>query len=193
MQCSRYTPAVMALLLAACSSSAPVVRYDEASSTAELAPSFALFTRDAVLYEAAQRAQSRIEAALGHSRLALAEPQSATSCQPFQASCGFEVAFDEVVYCHGSSEPALACTAQGARGKALGIKLQASLSGEELDNRLIHELFHVITLNRARHSRDGLFMEYTFGHERITQGTLEAVCEHFSCSHMTEEEDAGGE
>lgn len=174
-----------ALALCACSPSPPLVQYSEAVAAAEAG--FALFTTDPLLHEAALRARRRMTDAIGETGLTLASPELAPSCQPFQGSCGFELAFADVVYCRGDPHPALACTAQGARGAALGIKVQASLAGVELDNRLIHELFHVITFNRAPHARDGLFMEYSFGDERISEGTLEAVCAHFSCSHWAPE------
>jgi len=97
------------------------------------------------------------------------------------------------VYCQGDPDPALACTSQGAGGKALGVAMQADLLGEELDNRLIHELFHVITYNRAPHAVDGLFMEYTVGTEPISAGTLNAVCDHFACRRFVVEEDPATE
>ena len=182
-------------LLVACNAAPPVVQYSQplaAEEAAETAARFALFTRDPALYAAALRAQQRMTDAVGETGLALAAPDVAATCQPFAASCGFELAFDDVVYCLGDPDPALACTSQGGGGKALGIQLQASLDGEELDNRLIHELFHVITFNRAPHSRDGLFMEYSVGNERISEGTLDAVCAHFSCSRFVVEEALSG-
>jgi hypothetical protein len=181
-----------ALTLAACSSSPAEMRYSEAAIAAEEAadatPRFALFTKDLALYEATLRAQQRMTAAIGQTGLALADPEMAATCHSFEGSCGFELAFDDVVYCLGDPEPALACTSQGGGGKALGIQVQASLAEDELDNRLIHELFHVITFNRAPHARDGLFMEYSFGNERISEGTLDSVCAHFSCSQFVVEE-----
>jgi hypothetical protein len=173
--------------LCACGTSPTVVQYS-ASAAAEPETSFAFYTADPVLYDAALRAQRRMEGAIGETGLVLADPGTAASCQPFQAGCGFELGFADVVLCRGNPDPALACTNQGARGKTLGVELQASLAGEELDNRLIHELFHVITFSRAPHSRDGLFMEYSVGDERISEGTLDAVCAHFSCSQFVTEE-----
>jgi hypothetical protein len=151
-----------------------------------------LFTRDPELHAAAQRALGRIQTAIGEPGLSLAAPDVAADCEPYRDGCGFELSFDDVVRCHGSSEPALACTSLAGGGKTLGIEMQAELRGEELDNRVIHELFHVITLNRAEHSVDGLFMEYSVGDERISAGTLESVCAHFPCETFVVEQEVPG-
>ncbi|MEY4547105.1 MAG: hypothetical protein RL685_3300 [Pseudomonadota bacterium] len=188
LSCRALLSLGVLLSLGACTTSAPVMGYSEAIAAAEATPGFALFTSDPVLQEAALRAQQRIEAAIGDTGLTLAAPDTAAACQPFDAGCGFQLRFDEVVHCQGDPAPALACTAQGTGGSTLGVKLQATLAGEELDNRLIHELLHVITWNRAPHASDGLFMEYSVGDERITEGTLDAVCAHFSCSRFVAEE-----
>jgi len=179
----------VSLLASACSSSPPVMRYSESVPVAEDAPRLEFFTRDPALYQSALRAQQRIEAAIGDPGLVLASLDSAERCEPFEVGCGFELSSRELVYCQGDPEPALACTSQGAGGQSLGIALQAELSGAQLDNRLIHELFHVITWNRAPHSVDGLFMEYSLGTERISTGTLDSVCEHFDCGRFVVEED----
>jgi hypothetical protein len=151
---------------------------------------FELFTRDPALYDTSLRALQRIQGAIGEPGLVLADPDVATGCEPYRDGCGFELSFDDVVYCHGNPEPALACTSLAGGGKTLRIEMQAELSGDELENRLIHELFHVITLSRARHSADGLFMEYSVGDERISAGTLESVCAHFPCERFIVEDDA---
>lgn len=149
-----------------------------------------LFTRDPALYDASLRALQRIQAAIGEPGLSLAAPEVAAGCEPHRDGCGFELSSDDVVRCHGNPEPALACTSLAGGGKTLGVTMHAELSGDELENRVIHELFHVITLNRAKHSADGLFMEYSVGHERISPGTLESVCAHFPCEAFIAEEDA---
>lgn len=177
------------LLLVACTHSPPEAHLSLSNAELEASPEhFALFTHDPRLQSAASRAQQRIAGALGDPRIVLAEPEVAARCQPSRAGCGFELSFADVVYCPGDPDPALACTSQGVGGTTLGIELQASLAGEELDNRVIHELLHVITLHRAPHSRDGLFMEYSAGDERISEGTLEAVCAHFGCTRLVAEE-----
>jgi hypothetical protein len=181
----------LAFVLSACAAPAPAVSYGEASASVDVTPHFALFTVDPVLQESTLRARQRITAAIGETGLTLADANTAAGCRPFQGDCGFELAFAEVVYCRGNPDPALACTAQGGGGKALGIELQASLAGAELENRLIHELFHVITFNRAPHASDGLFMEYSFGGERLSESTLGAVCAHFACSRFVAEEETG--
>jgi hypothetical protein len=182
-----------ALLTSACSSAPTVMHYSETAGESDGAESLSFFTRDATLYQAALRAQQRIEAAIGEPGLVLSGPAEAERCEPFRDGCGFELWFDPVVYCQGDPDPALACTSQGAGGKALGVAMQADLLGEELDNRLIHELFHVITYNRAPHAVDGLFMEYTVGTEPISAGTLNAVCDHFACRRFVVEEDPATE
>src|SRR5688572_3372110 len=183
---------LLALPLAACTSSPTVVQYSATPSEpaeSEVAPRFELFTHDARLHESALRAQQRIANAVGDTGITLAAPDGAEHCRPFQPGCGFELSFADVVYCPGDPDPALACTSQGVGGTTVGIEMQASLAGEELDNRLIHELFHVITLNRAPHATDGLFMEYSVGDERISEGTLHSVCRHFPCSRFVIEEE----
>jgi hypothetical protein len=177
------------LALVACGASPEVMHYSQDTVAAEAAPRFELFTTDARLQESAVRARQRIADAIGEPALALAEPDAAELCQPFEPGCGFELRFDDVVYCAGDPDPALACTSQGVGGKTLGIAMQATLAEEELDNRLIHELFHVITWNRAPHSLDGLFMEYSLGDERISAGTLTSVCDHFACSRFVIEDE----
>jgi hypothetical protein len=179
----------LSLLASACTSSPPVMRYSESVPESEEASRFEFFTRDPALYQSALRAQQRIEGAIGEPGLVLSSLGSAEACEPLQPGCGFELSSRELVYCQGDPEPALACTSQGAGGQSLGIALQAGLSGDQLDNRLIHELFHVITWNRAPHSADGLFMEYSLGTERISTGTLDSVCEHFDCGRFVVEED----
>lgn len=179
----------IALLASACTSSPPEMRYSQEAPVAEEQPRFELFTRDPALYQSALRARQRIEAAIGEPGLVVADLDTAEGCESLQPGCGFELSSRELVYCLGDPEPALACTSQGAGGQALGIALQAELSGEQLDNRLIHELFHVITYNHAPHSVDGLFMEYSLGTERISAGTLDSVCEHFDCGRFVVEED----
>jgi hypothetical protein len=179
-----------ALLAGACSSSPALVGYSEDAPERGTEPRFEFFTPDPVLYQAALRAQDRIQAAIGDPGLVIAEPDRAAQCQSSPEGCGFELTFQDVVYCHGDPDPALACTSQGAGGSTLGVAMQADLSGDELDNRLIHELFHVITWNRAPHSVDGLFMEYSIGTERISAGTLDSVCGHFDCSRSVVEEEA---
>jgi len=177
------------LLASACTSSPPAMRYMQSAPESEETARFEFFTREPALYQSALRAQQRIEAAIGEPRLALAPLDSAEGCEAFRPGCGFELSSRELVYCQGDPEPALACTSQGAGGQALGIALHAELSGDQLDNRLIHELFHVITWNLAPHSVDGLFMEYSLGTERISAGTLDSVCEHFDCGRFVVEED----
>jgi hypothetical protein len=179
-----------ALLASACSASPALVSYSEDVPEQAVEPRFEFFTRDPALYRAALRAQERIQAAVGDPGLVIAPPGRAEQCESSQQGCGFELSFQDVVYCHGDPDPALACTSQGAAGSTLGVAMQSHLSGDELDNRLIHELFHVITWNRAPHSVDGLFMEYSIGTERISAGTLDSVCEHFDCSRFVVEEDA---
>jgi hypothetical protein len=178
-----------ALLASACSSSPVLVGYSEDLPEQGAAARFELFTRDPVLYQAARRAEQRIQAAIGDPGLSIAEPDQAGQCESSLEGCGFELSFQDVVYCHGDPDPALACTSQGAGGGTLGVAMQAQLSGDELDNRLIHELFHVITWNHAPHSVDGLFMEYSIGTERISTGTLDSVCGHFDCSRFVVEEE----
>jgi hypothetical protein len=188
----------LALWLAACTNSPVVVRYDDSLQTEVQAaaaaeqPQFELFTTDPRLYQAALRARERISAALGESGIALADLDTAARCRAFQPGCGFPLEFADVVYCYGNPDPALACTSQGVGGTALSVRLQTALAGAELDNRLIHELFHVITLNSAPHSLDGLFMEYSVGDERISQSTLSSVCDHFACSRFVLEEGPSG-
>ena len=180
---------LLAMSVAACTSSPPSVGYSLEPSTESEPERFQLFTTDPALYDTALRALSRIQTAIGEPGLALAAPDVARGCEPYLDGCGFEVSFDDVVYCHGDPEPALACTSLAGGGKTLGIAMHAELSGEELENRLVHELFHVITLNRAEHSADGLFMEYSVGNERISSGTLESVCSQFPCETFNAEED----
>lgn len=180
--------ACLALVLAACTSSTAVQLSESSAELGTGSAGFALFTRDPRLQAAATRAQQRMAHAIGEPGIVLAEPDAAARCQQPRTGCGFELAFADVVYCPGDPDPALACTSQGLGGTTLGIEMQASLAGDELDNRLIHELLHVITLNRAPHSRDGLFMEYTVGDERISEGTLAAVCAHFSCTRWVAED-----
>lgn len=177
------------LALVACSPSSELMQLSEDKVAAEAAPRFELFTTDARLHDSALRARQRIADAIGEPALVLAEPDAAALCQPFEPGCGFELRFDDVVYCAGDPDPALACTSQGVGGKTLGIAMQATLAEQELDNRLIHELFHVITWNRAPHSVDGLFMEYSLGDERISGSTLTSVCEHFACSRFVVEDE----
>jgi len=185
-----WAATVLALSGAACTSSSPVVMtYKLEPAPSDDPVGFELFTTEPLLHAAAVQSLERIRLATGESPLVLAEPARAATCQAFQAGCGFELSFADVVYCLGDPEPALACTSQGARGKTLRVQMQAALSGRELENRLIHELFHVITLNHAPHSADGLFMEYSLGTERISQSTLESVCEHFACSQFQVEEE----
>jgi hypothetical protein len=147
-----------------------------------------LFTRDPALYDTSLRALSRIQTAIGEPGLVLTDPDLAGDCEPHRDGCGFELSFDDVVYCHGDAEPALACTSLAGGGKTLRVEMQAELRGDELENRLVHELFHVITLNRAKHAADGLFMEYSLGTERISAGTLESVCNQFPCETFNVEE-----
>lgn len=182
---------VLALAAPGCTSSPARMSYSLEPSTEGEQERFQLFTRDPALYDTSLRALSRIQAAIGEPRVALAAPEVASGCEPYRDGCGFELSFDDVVYCHGAAEPALACTSLAGGGKTLGIAMQAELSGGELENRLVHELFHVITLNRAEHSADGLFMEYSVGNERISAGTLESVCSHFPCETFNAEEDPG--
>jgi hypothetical protein len=151
--------------------------YSQDPSALDDAGGFAFFSDDLRLQQAAQRAQRRIETAIGPSGLVLAE------------ASGFRLSFADAVYCFGNPDPALACTSTAGGGKTLAIQMQAELSGDELDNRLIHELFHVITRNQAQHSPDGLFMEYSVGDERITRSTLESVCAHFPCATFVLEEE----
>jgi hypothetical protein len=179
---------VLGLLASACGSAPAKMEFSAGSEESGQGPRFQLYTRDPVLYEAAVRARQRIELAIGEPGLVIADPDRAQHCQSLQEGCGFELSLREVVYCQGDPEPALACTAQGAGGTTLGVAMQADLSGDELDNRLIHELFHVITRSRAPHSVDGLFMEYSLGTERISTGTLDSVCAHFECSRFVVEE-----
>ena len=179
-----------ALLASACSSSPASVSYSEAGLEQGGAPQVEFFTRDPALYGAALRAQERIQAAIGDPGLTLADPDRAAQCESSKDGCGFELSFQPVVYCQGNPDPALACTSQGAGGVTLGVAMQADLSGDQLDNRLIHELFHVITWSRAPHSVDGLFMEYSIGTERISTGTLDSVCGHFDCSRFVVEDEA---
>ena len=178
-----------ALLAGACSASPALVGYSEDGPEQAVEPRFQFFTRDPALYRATLRAQERIRAAVGDPGLLIADPERAEQCQSSQKGCGFELSFQEVVYCHGDPDPALACTSQGAGGTTLGVAMQAELTGDELDNRLIHELFHVITWNRAPHAVDGLFMEYSLGTERISASTLDSVCGHFECSRFVVEEE----
>jgi hypothetical protein len=181
---------VLALSGAACTSSAPVVMtYHLEPAPPDDPGGFAFFTTDPRLHAAALPSLERIRVATGESALVLAGPERAATCQAFQAGCGFELSFADVVYCFGDPEPALACTSQGLGGKTLRVQMQAELSGGELENRLIHEFFHVITRNQAPHSADGLFMEYSVGTEGISQSTLESVCEHFACSQFRVEEE----
>lgn len=188
---SRALAVTLALAAASCSAA-------NGTSRPELAlpghsgwdGTFRTFTRDPVLHAAAARAIARIEDAIGQARIELIDIDRAAACAPLAGECGFELSFAPVVYCFGDPEPAMACTALGPRGVTLGVELQASLQGEELENRLIHEFFHVITFDRARHSDDGLFMEYSVGDERITASTLEAVCAHFPCTTFIVEEGA---
>jgi hypothetical protein len=173
----------------ACGSAPAQVQLGEHDEAADTAPRIEFFTRDAALYQAALRAQGRIQAAIGDPGLVIAEPDHAQRCESQQQGCGFELSFRDEVYCQGNPDPALACTSEAAGGATLGVAMQSQLSGDELDNRLIHELFHVITLNRAPHSVDGLFMEYSVGTERISTGTLDSVCGHFGCSRFVVEEE----
>lgn len=190
-QLSAVLPSVWLVLVLGACTSATAVQLSESSTELEASSGrFALFSRDPRLQAAATRAQQRLADAIGEPGLVLAGPDAAARCQPAQAGCGFELAFADVVYCPGDPDPALACTAQGAGGATLGIEMQAALAGDELDNRLIHELLHVITQHRAPHARDGLFMAYTLGNERLSAGTLEAVCAHFSCTRLVAEEEA---
>ena len=186
---NRLAVSVLALALPAfaCASPPATMAYSQELS-AETEPSgFEVFTNDPRLYEAALRSLPRIDAAIGTSGLVLAEPAAAARCAPFLPGCGVELSFAELVYCLGDPDPALACTSFGGGGKALGIKMQVKLAGDELDNRLIHEFFHVITRDQAPHSRDGLFMAYSVGDERITRSTLESVCSHFACEEFVVE------
>jgi hypothetical protein len=178
----------LGLLASACGSTPAKMQLSEGAEESEAAPRFEFFTREPALYEAALRAQERIQAAIGDPGLVIADPERAERCESQQQGCGFELSSRDVVYCQGDPDPALACTSQGAGGATLGMALQAHLGGDELDNRLIHELFHVITWNRAPHSVDGLFMEYSIGTERISTGTLDSVCGHFDCSRFVVEE-----
>jgi hypothetical protein len=145
---------------------------------------FEFFTTSPVLYDSAARAIQRIEAAVGDSGLDLVNAADARECTSLLEGCGFELSFAPVVQCFGDPDPARACTSPGARGTTLAVKMQSEMRGDELDNRLIHELFHVITRDRAEHSVDGLFMQYTVGDEPITSGTLEAVCASFECTEF---------
>lgn len=188
---SRLLTLTLALSGAACSAATGSSRNDAAlAGYAARDGMFRSFTRDPVLHAAATRAIERIENAIGQPRLELVDMERAGSCTSLAPGCGFELSFAPVVYCFGDPEPAMACTALGPRGVTLGVELQASLQGEELENRLIHEFFHVITFDRAQHSEDGLFMEYSVGDERITASTLEAVCAHFPCTTFVVEEGA---
>lgn len=179
-----------AALAVACSSSAPPMSYDEQAASEGDPSEFRLFTNEPRLYAAALRSVQRIEAAIGPSGLSVAEPEVAARCSPFQAHCGFELSSAEMVYCLGDPDPALACTSFAGAGKTIGIEMQADLAGDELENRLIHEFFHAITLDRAPHSVDGLFMQYSLGSERISRSTLESVCEHFPCENFVVEVDS---
>jgi len=187
--CAVYGIA-LAFLGSACGSAPAQMQLGEHGEAADAAPRIEFFTHDPALYQAAVRAQDRIQAAIGDPGLLIAEPDLAERCEPQQQGCGFELSFRDEVYCQGNPDPALACTSEAAGGATLGVAMQARLSGDELDNRLIHELLHVITLNRAPHSVDGLFMEYSLGTERISAGTLDSVCEHFDCSRFVVEEEA---
>jgi hypothetical protein len=180
----------LGLFASACGSPPEQMQLSEGAEESQPAPQFELFTRDPALYQAALRARDRIQAAVGDPGLAIAAPDRAEQCESLQKGCGFELSLRELVYCQGDPDPALACTSQGAGGATLGVAMQADLNGDELDNRLIHELFHVITWSRAPHSVDGLFMEYSIGTERISAGTLDSVCAHFDCSRFVVEEDA---
>jgi hypothetical protein len=179
---------ILALVASACTSSPARVSVSPAPSTESERARFQLFTTDPALYDTSLHALERMQTAIGEPGLALAAPDVARDCEPYRDGCGFELSFDDLVYCHGDPEPALACTSLAGGGKTLGIAMQAELRGDELENRLVHELFHVITLNRARHSADGLFMEYSVGNERISTGTLESVCSHFPCETFNAEE-----
>lgn len=180
---------VLAVSVSACTSSPARMSYSLEPSAESDPYRFQLFTRHPALYEASLGALRRIQTAIGEPGLSLAAPEVAAGCEPYRDGCGFELSSEDVVRCHGNPEPALACTSLAGGGKTLGIAMQAELRGDELENRVIHELFHVITLNRARHSADGLFMEYSVGHERISPSTLEAVCAHFPCETFVVEED----
>jgi len=178
----------LALSVSGCAASAPVTSLSQSAPSEDETARLPLFTQEPLLYDAALRALQRIDAAIGDSGLALADASAAAGCKPFEPGCGFELSSKDTVYCLGNPDPARACTSFGGSGKALGIALQAELLGDELDNRLVHELFHVITLDRAEHSRDGLFMAYSLGNERLSSGTLEAVCAHFACTRFVIEE-----
>ena len=179
----------LAYLVCACTSTAPLPSDGQDASAESGSARFELFSREPLLYEAALRAVQRIEAAIGDSGIALTDFDTTTGCEPFDHGCGFELSSADTVYCFGNTDPARACTSFAGGGKVIGIAMQSELRGDELDNRLIHELFHVITRNRAEHSVDGLFMEYSVGTERISQSTLESVCEHFACSQFLVEEE----
>ncbi|MEO8182445.1 MAG: hypothetical protein ABI895_26715 [Deltaproteobacteria bacterium] len=178
----------LALSVCGCTASAPAMKYSQSAPGEGEAARLPLFTQEPRLYDAALRALQRIQAAIGASGLALADASAASGCEPFEPGCGFELSSKDAVYCLGNPDPARACTSFGGSGKTLGIALQAELRGDELDNRLLHEFFHVITLDRAEHSRDGLFMAYSEGNERLSTGTLEAVCAHFACTRFVVEE-----
>jgi hypothetical protein len=180
----------LALPALACSSSPRSMSYSQELSVDAEQDHIEFFTHDPRLYDAALRSVQRIESALGTSHLVLAEPTAAARCAPLQAGCGFELSFAQRVYCFGDPDPALACTSFGGGGKTLGVRLQSDLDGDELDNRLIHEFFHVITLDQAPHSVDGLFMAYSLGDERITRSTLECVCGHFPCQEFVVEQES---
>jgi hypothetical protein len=180
----------LGLLVSACGSEPAQMHFSDSAEAAGDIPQLEFFTHDPALYQAALRAQERIQAAIGDPGLVIAAPARAEPCQSLQKGCGFELSFRDVVYCLGDPDPALACTSQGAGGATLGVAMQADLKGDELDNRLIHELFHVITRNQAPHSVDGLFMEYSIGTERISSGTLDSVCGHFDCSRFVVEDEA---
>jgi len=184
-----FSALVLTLLALACTSAPATVAYSQELSAQTAAPGIELFSNEPRLYQAALRSLERIEAAVGSSGLVLAAPSVAARCAPFQAGCGFELSFAEQVYCFGDPDPALACTSLGGGGKTLRVQMQADLTGDELDNRLIHELFHVATLDQAPHSLDGLFMAYSVGDERITQSTLESVCSHIACEKFVVEEE----
>ncbi|HWO14865.1 MAG TPA: hypothetical protein VNN80_35420, partial [Polyangiaceae bacterium] len=63
-----------ALLTSACSSAPTVMHYSETAGESDGAESLSFFTRDATLYQAALRAQQRIEAAIGEPGLVLSGP-----------------------------------------------------------------------------------------------------------------------